>query len=106
LADAARGRASLLETGGAAPGAAGRETLRTADVDNRGLVQLQQTVMREQDAELEELERSVTSTKARPLAAHGPDLMHARPPAPRQCVTASHGGKLTLGAARSTNGNG
>jgi len=106
LADAARGRASLLETGGAAPGAAGRETLRTADVDNRGLVQLQQTVMREQDAELEELERSVTSTKARPLAAHGPDLMHARPPAPRQCVTASQDGKLTLGAARLTNGNG
>ncbi len=100
------GRASLLETGGAAPGAAGRETLRTADVDNRGLVQLQQTVMREQDAELEELERSVTSTKARPLAAHGPDLMHARPPAPRQCVTASQDGKLTLGAARLTNGNG
>ena len=60
-------RAALLEP--AAPGggstAPGRETLRTAELDNGGLVQLQQTVMREQDAELEELERSVTSTKAR-----------------------------------------
>ena len=80
----------MLETGGAAPGgAAGRETLRTADVDNRGLVQLQQTVMREQDAELEELERSVTSTKARLFPARGPDPSDARPPAPKQRATAS-----------------
>ena len=60
-------RAALLEpaaTGGGSS-APGRETLRTAELDNRGLVQLQQTVMREQDAELEELERSVTSTKVR-----------------------------------------
>ena len=57
-------RASLLQPTGAGSGsAAGRETLRTAELDNRGLVQLQQTVMREQDSELEELERSVISTK-------------------------------------------
>lgn len=57
-------RALLLQPTGAGSGsAAGRETLRTAELDNRGLVQLQQTVMREQDSELEELERSVTSTK-------------------------------------------
>ncbi len=60
-------RAALLEPAAAVGGssAPGRETLRTAELDNRGLVQLQQTVMREQDAELEELERSVTSTKVR-----------------------------------------
>ena len=57
-------RASLLQPTGAGSGsAAGRETLRTAELDNRGLVQLQHTVMREQDSELEELERSVISTK-------------------------------------------
>ena len=60
-------RAALLEPAAAGGGssAPGRETLRTAELDSRGLVQLQQTVMREQDAELEELERSVTSTKVR-----------------------------------------
>lgn len=39
------------------------ETLQTADLDNRGILQLQDQSMRQQDAELEELERTVTSTK-------------------------------------------
>ena len=46
-----------------APQTSGRETLQTADLDNRGLLTLQQQVMRDQDAELAELEKSVTSTK-------------------------------------------
>ena len=40
-----------------------RETMSTADLDNRGLLQLQQDTMSRQDNELEELERSVNSTK-------------------------------------------
>lgn len=39
------------------------ETLQTADLDNQGILQLQESSMRQQDAELEELERTVTSTK-------------------------------------------
>ena len=40
-----------------------RETTQTAALDNQGIIQLQQQMMREQDAELEELEKTVTSTK-------------------------------------------
>lgn len=41
------------------------ETLETADLDNRGILQLQDQAMRRQDEHLEDLERSVTSTKVR-----------------------------------------
>ena len=44
-----------------------RETMSTADLDNRGLLQLQQDTMSRQDNELEELERSVNSTKVQAL---------------------------------------
>ena len=47
---------------GKAP-APGRETMSTADLDNTGLLQLQQDTMARQDNELEDLERSVNSTK-------------------------------------------
>ena len=47
---------------GRAP-APGRETMSTADLDNSGLLQLQQDTMARQDNELEDLERSVNSTK-------------------------------------------
>ena len=50
-----------MEEGRSAP--AGAETLRTADLDSRGILQLQTATMAEQDAQLEELERSVASTK-------------------------------------------
>ena len=43
--------------------APGRETMSTADLDNTGLLQLQQDTMARQDNELEDLERSVNSTK-------------------------------------------
>ena len=43
--------------------APGRETMSTADLDNTGLLQLQQNTMARQDNELEDLERSVNSTK-------------------------------------------
>jgi len=39
------------------------ETMSTADLDNRGLLQLQQDTMSRQDNELEALERSINSTK-------------------------------------------
>jgi hypothetical protein len=52
-----------MEEGGRGGPAPGRETLRTADLDNRGILQLQEAAMAQQDAELEQLERSVTSTK-------------------------------------------
>ena len=54
-------RAVLMEEG-RAPGPA-KETMNTADLDNGGLLQLQQDTMSRQDNELEELERSVNSTK-------------------------------------------
>lgn len=50
------------------PKAPASETLQTADLDNRGILQLQDQSMRQQDAELEELERTVTSTKVLALA--------------------------------------
>lgn len=58
-------RAALMEEGRAS--APARETMSTADLDNRGLLQLQQGTMSRQDNELEELERSVNSTKVRAL---------------------------------------
>ena len=58
-----------------------RETMSTAELDNRGLLQLQQDTMSRQDNELEELERSVNSTKVRALPAPVPALYrHARCP--------------------------
>lgn len=41
----------------------GRETEATAELDNRGLVQLQQQVIQQQDQELEQMEKTVVSTK-------------------------------------------
>jgi hypothetical protein len=41
------------------------ETVRTAELENRGILQLQRHVMTEQDTELAELERTVGSTKVR-----------------------------------------
>ena len=41
------------------------ESTRTAELDNRGILQLQQELMSEQDEELAELEKSVTSTRVR-----------------------------------------
>jgi acyl-ACP thioesterase len=45
------------------PAVPASETLQTADLDNQGILQLQENAMRQQDAELEDLERTVTSTK-------------------------------------------
>jgi len=52
--------------GGANGAAKPRETDRTAELDNAGVAQLQQSVMREQDDAVEQLERSVQSTRVRP----------------------------------------
>ena len=57
-------RVALMEEGRAS--APARETMSTAELDNRGLMQLQQDTMSRQDNELEELERSVNSTKVGP----------------------------------------
>ena len=40
-----------------------QETVRTAELDNHGLVHMQRQVMQEQDTELAELEKTVNSTK-------------------------------------------
>jgi hypothetical protein len=42
---------------------AAKETEATAELDNRGLLQLQQQVMQQQDQELEQMEKTVISTK-------------------------------------------
>ena len=47
------------------------ETEATAALDNRGLVQLQQQVMQQQDQELEHMEKSIHSTKHIALAIGG-----------------------------------
>lgn len=39
------------------------ETDRTAELDNQGILQMQQTVMQEQDQNLEVMEQSVASTR-------------------------------------------
>ena len=54
-------RADLLDSDGASSRA--RETEQTANLDNRGLLQMQTRVMQSQDNELEELERTVASTR-------------------------------------------
>ncbi len=56
-------REALL--GDASRGPQARETARTAELDNAGLVQLQRNTMREQDESLERLEQSVMGTRVR-----------------------------------------
>lgn len=45
-----------------------KETEATAELDNKGLVQLQQQIMQQQDHELEQMEKTVVSTKVRGAA--------------------------------------
>lgn len=54
---------STLLAGAPGAGAAPRETESTAELGSRGLLSLQQQVMQQQDTELDELERSVHTTK-------------------------------------------
>uniref|UniRef100_A0A061RCK1 Syntaxin 8 n=1 Tax=Tetraselmis sp. GSL018 TaxID=582737 RepID=A0A061RCK1_9CHLO len=62
-------RESLLEKSGfAGSSSQPQETERTAELDNQGLLQLQQQVMQEQDSELDELSHSVQNTKHIALA--------------------------------------
>jgi len=56
-------RAALLDGAGRAGPA--QETAATADLDGRGLVQLQQSLMREQDQQVEQLEQTVNNTRVR-----------------------------------------
>lgn len=56
-------RAVLLDGAGRAGPA--QETAETADLDGRGLVQLQQSLMREQDQQVEQLEQTVNNTRVR-----------------------------------------
>eukprot|EP00877_Chromochloris_zofingiensis_P014326 jgi/Chrzof1/9147/Cz03g37190.t1 len=56
----------LLLQGGSSSSRAlpgGKETDQTAELDNRGLLQLQEHVMKQQDQELESMEKAVISTK-------------------------------------------
>ncbi|GBF90597.1 hypothetical protein Rsub_03169 [Raphidocelis subcapitata] len=58
-------REALLAGGGGGAGGSGgaRETEATAQLDARGMLQLQEQVMQQQDRELEQMEKTVTSTK-------------------------------------------
>ena len=56
-------RDDLLGSSSQGPLQPAQETSRTAELDNKELVQLQRQVMREQDEDLDELERTVGSTK-------------------------------------------
>jgi hypothetical protein len=58
-----RRRMSLLE--GAGRDRAPQETDATAGLDNRGIVQMQQSLMRQQDSQVEQLEQSVGNTRVR-----------------------------------------
>lgn len=55
-----------------------RETEATVDLDNRSILQLQRNLMQDQDDELEELSRVVTSTKHIGLAVSEELDLHAR----------------------------
>lgn len=63
--DAGTTRSQLFGTSNGAGGAAARETDATAGLDTKGLLQLQRDVMEDQDQQLEELEKTVTSTRVR-----------------------------------------
>ena len=56
-----------MQQAGAASSPA-RETDRTAELDNQGILQMQQDVMQEQDQNLEAMEQSVASTRVSKLA--------------------------------------
>ncbi|KAL4527354.1 hypothetical protein Ndes2526B_g08947 [Nannochloris sp. 'desiccata'] len=64
--------------GGSALQPLGRETDATAELDNRGLVSMQQQIMHQQDTELEHLERSVTTTKHVALQINEETSLHNR----------------------------
>ncbi|KAK9868877.1 hypothetical protein WJX84_007675 [Apatococcus fuscideae] len=69
-------RADLLDSDGSSSRA--RETEQTADLDNRGLLQMQNRIIQSQDNELEELERTVASTRHISLAINEELDLHAR----------------------------
>jgi SYP5 family syntaxin len=73
LSSAQANRESLME-GGIAP----VETNRTQGVDNSGLVNLQRQIMKEQDEDLESLEKTVHSTKHIALAVNEELDLHTR----------------------------
>ena len=56
-------RFTLLETSSGAGNEKPQETNRTAELNNQGLLQMQRSVMNEQDQELADLEATVGSTK-------------------------------------------
>ena len=75
--------------------APGRETMSTADLDNTGLLQLQQDTMARQDNELEDLERSVNSTKVRNLVSEA-QACHGRHTGADTCRTRLCSGQLCV----------
>lgn len=62
MQQALRRDAQAQQRSGGGPSQPG-ETVRTAELDNRGILQLQRNVMSEQDTELADLEKTVGSTK-------------------------------------------
>lgn len=72
-----QGRESLLQGAGAKQEKP-RETEATAPLDNRGLLQLQNQVMQQQDQELENMEKTIISTKHIALAVGEEVDLHTR----------------------------
>lgn len=74
----------------------GQETEVTAELDNKGLVQLQQQIMQQQDQELEQMEKTVVSTKVTSVQFYGISYL---------CMTSTHskhsGISLKLDSTRS-----
>ena len=77
-------RVGLLDSSGSSSSPA-RETDRTAGLENRALLQMQQQVMDDQDAELAELEKTVNSTKVSSVA----QLQTVSIPGALSCLQAS-----------------
>lgn len=71
---------------------AAKETEATAELDNRGLLQLQQQVMQQQDQELEQMEKTVISTKVGIVAFESAQvqLMGSSRVHRDLCLTSSH----------------
>lgn len=72
-------RSTLLGDSGDGSGAGpARETDATAELDSHGLLSMQHQVMHQQDRELEQLERSVSSTKHVALQINEETTLHNR----------------------------
>lgn len=76
--EGAGSRGQLLDAAGSSRDGRAAETEATAGLENSGILQLQREVMRQQDQELEELEKTVNSTKHVALSVNEELTLHTR----------------------------